>query len=177
MLPLDSMIRQCHPHRPWFRQARSLQPLHLRLEHLPQFWILSPYDPLHLLASSKHLPPLSASSPQSGGEFDLCRGIDWGCQDPSLVVSSILGSMINESDSVRADSFDDTFLATFLCFRCFAALAFSILCRNRTGVRLDLGSELGQKGLRRQGFLRLTARFIHHCCGVIITRFGMGISL
>ena len=30
------------------------------------------------------------------------------------------------------------FFASFLCFRCFAALAFSILWRNRTGVRLLL---------------------------------------
>jgi hypothetical protein len=32
------------------------------------------------------------------------------------------------------------FLASFLALRCFAADAFSILCRSRTGVRLDLGS-------------------------------------
>jgi hypothetical protein len=30
-----------------------------------------------------------------------------------------------------------TFFDSFLALRCFAALAFSILCRNRTGVRFD----------------------------------------
>lgn len=35
-----------------------------------------------------------------------------------------------------------TFLASFLCFLCFAALAFSILCRSRTGVRFDLETSL-----------------------------------
>jgi|ERR1700727_290757 hypothetical protein len=30
-----------------------------------------------------------------------------------------------------------TFLAAFRCLRCFAALAFSILCLSRTGVRFD----------------------------------------
>ena len=34
----------------------------------------------------------------------------------------------------------NTFLASFRCLRCFAALAFSILCRSRTGVRFDFGS-------------------------------------
>jgi len=34
-----------------------------------------------------------------------------------------------------------TFLASFLSLRCFAADAFSILWRNRTGVRFDFGSE------------------------------------
>lgn len=38
-----------------------------------------------------------------------------------------------------------TFLASFLCFLCFAALAFSILCRSRTGVRLDFGSANSQR--------------------------------
>jgi hypothetical protein len=33
-----------------------------------------------------------------------------------------------------------TFLASFLFLRCFAAPAFSILFRNRTGTRFDLGS-------------------------------------
>lgn len=33
-----------------------------------------------------------------------------------------------------------TFFASFRVFRCFAALAFSILCRRRTGVRFDFGS-------------------------------------
>jgi hypothetical protein len=32
------------------------------------------------------------------------------------------------------------FLASFLAFLCFAAEAFSILCRRRTGVRLDFFS-------------------------------------
>lgn len=39
-----------------------------------------------------------------------------------------------------ANGYESTFLASFLCFRCFAALAFSILCRNRTGVLFDFGS-------------------------------------
>lgn len=32
-----------------------------------------------------------------------------------------------------------TFLASFFAFRCFAADAFSILFRNRTGTRFDFG--------------------------------------
>ena len=34
-------------------------------------------------------------------------------------------------------------MASFLDLRCLAAEAFSILCLNRTGVRLDLGSGVG----------------------------------
>ena len=62
----------------------------------------------------------------------------------------------------------DTFLANFLCFRCFAALAFSILCLKRTGVRLDLGSadrvSTGQKYAKQEtrGKLR-TPEFLGHC--------------
>jgi hypothetical protein len=37
-----------------------------------------------------------------------------------------------------------TFLDSFLSFLCFAALAFSILCLNRTGVRFDLETVHGQ---------------------------------
>lgn len=37
-----------------------------------------------------------------------------------------------------------TFFASFFCFRCFAELAFSILCRSRTGTRLEVGSGLNQ---------------------------------
>jgi hypothetical protein len=34
-----------------------------------------------------------------------------------------------------------TFFDDFRSLRCFAALAFSILCLRRTGVRFDLGSK------------------------------------
>lgn len=54
-----------------------------------------------------------------------------------------------------------TLFASFLCFRCFAALAFSILCRNRTGVRFDSGSELGQFDVDSGLMGILTARFRH----------------
>jgi len=44
--------------------------------------------------------------------------------------------------SIRSPYLRDlcTFLASFFAFRCFAADAFSILFRNRTGTRFDLGS-------------------------------------
>ena len=39
-----------------------------------------------------------------------------------------------------------TFFASFLAFFCFAADAFSILCRRRTGTRLDFGSRIAVRG-------------------------------
>jgi hypothetical protein len=44
-----------------------------------------------------------------------------------------------------------TFFASFLAFFCFAADAFSILCRNRTGTRFDFGSGTGVSDTLRSG--------------------------
>jgi hypothetical protein len=40
---------------------------------------------------------------------------------------------------INLDRHRGFFFASFRCFFCFAADAFSILCRSRTGTRLDLG--------------------------------------
>ena len=70
-------------------------------------------------------------------------GRGWGCRDLSSAESAI-----EDSDCIDRVSVEyretirvvHAFLASLRCFLCFAALAFSILWRSRTGVRLDLGS-------------------------------------
>ena len=55
-----------------------------------------------------------------------------------------------------------TLLASFLCFLCFAALAFSILCLNRTGVRLDFGSDQCQSSTAGWSYDGLTSWLLHY---------------
>lgn len=67
-------------------------------------------------------------------------GTDLGCRDPSSFSTAILGSVtcIN-CRSIRLRKLR-TFLASFFALRCFAADAFSLLFRNRTGTRFEVGS-------------------------------------
>jgi hypothetical protein len=58
-----------------------------------------------------------------------------------FVLERHVGSYTSQNVSAMIAQCFSTFFASFLAFFCFAAEAFSILCRNRTGTRFDFGSE------------------------------------
>ena len=61
------------------------------------------------------------------------------------------------------DRHSGLFLASFLCLRPLAAPAFWILCRRRTGVRLDFGSVVLLVPFDSFKTRRHTSRFVGHC--------------
>jgi hypothetical protein len=57
-----------------------------------------------------------------------------------FVLERHVGSYVRQHVSAIVARNSSTFFASFFAFFCFAADAFSILCRNRTGTRFDFGS-------------------------------------
>lgn len=63
-----------------------------------------------------------------------------GCRGLSSTWSAILDSKVTSETVHSFEGGRGTFFANFFAFFCFCADAFSILCRSRTGWRLDFGS-------------------------------------
>ena len=107
------------------------------------------------------LLPFSYDPPRLRPGSCLCTGKGWGCPDPSSSLSAMSGPRAI-SIGFSWSRICCTFLASFFCLRCFAAEAFSILLRRRTGTRLDFGSVVAVSILQaRSRYGRLTSDL--HC--------------